>query len=80
MDGDTLWEEEPDRTGTNAQNVAAITLKKGEYSIEVLYAETNGPSVLSVFGGPAGYPPRLLTKGGAMIEPDIDGLPLVEVK
>ena len=80
LDGDTLWEEEPERTGTNAQNVAAITLKKGEYPLEVLYAETNGPSILSVFASPAGYPPRLLTKGGAKIEPDIDGLPLVEGK
>ena len=78
LDGDTLWEEEPARTGTNAQNVAAITLKKGEYPLEVLYSETNGPSVLSVFASPAGYPPRLLTKGGAKIEPDVDGLPLVE--
>ena len=78
MDGDTLWEEEPDRTGTNAQNAGAITLKKGEYPIEILYAETNGPSVLSVFASPAGYPPRLLEKGGAKIQPDVDGLPLVD--
>lgn len=76
MDGDTLWEEEAGFAGTNTQNVAAITLQKGEYPIEVLYAETTGPSVLSVFASPAGYPPRLLTKGGAKIEPDVDGLPL----
>ena len=80
IDGDTLWEEDPDRTGSNAQNIGAITLKKGEYPIEVLYAETSGPSILSVFASPAGYPPRLLTKGGAKIEADMDGLPLVEVK
>ena len=55
-------------------------MKKGEYPIEILYAETNGPSVLSVFASPAGYPPRLLEKGGAKIQPDVDGLPLVEVK
>ena len=66
--------------GTNAQNVGAVTLKKGEYPVEVLYGETTGPSVLSVFGAPAGYPPRLLEKGGAKLEPDVDGLPLVEVK
>jgi len=78
MEGDTLWEEEPGPGSTNAQNVGAITLKKGEYPIEVLYAETFGPSILSVFASPAGYPPRLLTKGGAKLEPDIDGLPLVQ--
>lgn len=80
MDGDTLWEEEPDRNGTNAQNVAVINLKKGEYPVEVLYAATDGPSVLSVFASPAGYPPRLLEIGGAKVEPDVNGLPLVEVK
>jgi len=80
MDGDTVWEENPARTGHNTQNVAAVSLTKGEHPIEVLYAETIGPSVLSVFAGPAASPPRLLVKGGAMIEPDVDGLPLVEVK
>ena len=80
LDGDTLWEEEPDRTGSNAQNVGGIVLQKGEHPIEVLYAETTGTSVLSVFAAPAGYPPRLLVKGGAKEEPDVDGLPLVEVK
>lgn len=80
VDGDTLWEEKSGFAGTNTQNVAAITLQKGEYPIEVLYAEITGTSVLSVFGSPAGYPPRLLTKGGAKIEPDIDGLPLLEGK
>jgi PA14 domain len=80
MDGDTIWEENPARVGSNSQNVVAVTLKKGEYPIEVLYAETNGPSVLSVFGSPAAYPPRLLEKGGAETEPDVDGLPLVPAK
>lgn len=80
MEGDTLWEEDPSSYGDNAQNVGAITLKKGEYPIEVLYADTTGPSILSVFASPAGYPPRLLAKGGAKLEPDIGGLPLVEGK
>jgi hypothetical protein len=71
-------EGEPDLNGTNAQVVGEIRLAKGTYRIEVVYAETSGPSVMSVFGGPAGYAPRLLSKGGAKIEPDIDGLPLVE--
>jgi hypothetical protein len=78
MKDGTLWEDEPISYGCNAQNVGAITLKKGEYPIEVLYADTTGPSILSVFASPAGYPPRLLTKGGAKLEPDTDGLPLVE--
>ncbi|HEX2747689.1 MAG TPA: hypothetical protein VHM91_06805, partial [Verrucomicrobiales bacterium] len=76
--GDTIVEGEPDLNGTNAQVVGEIRLAKGTYRIEVVYAETSGPSVMSVFGGPAGYAPRLLSKGGAKIEPDIDGLPLVE--
>lgn len=79
-DDDTLWEELPERNGTNAQNVGVIKLQKGEYPIEVLYCETTGPAVLSVFASPAGYPPRLLEKDGAKIEPDINGLPLVGVK
>jgi hypothetical protein len=80
IDGDTVWEEIPARTGHNTQNVAAVSLTAGEHPIEVLYAETIGPSVLSVFAGPAAAPPRLLVKGGAKIEADVDGLPLVEVK
>ncbi len=80
LDGDTVWEEAPVRTGHNSQNVVSVALNKGEYPIEVLYAETLGPSVLSVFAAPAGCPPRLLVKGGAGIQPDVDGLPLVEVK
>ncbi|HWB03563.1 MAG TPA: lectin-like protein [Verrucomicrobiales bacterium] len=76
MKYDTLGEEIPDDLGTNTQIVGEITLTKGVYPIEVVYAEMGGPSVMSVFGGPPGFPPRLLTKNGAKIEPDIDGLPL----
>jgi hypothetical protein len=76
IEGDTLYEEDTDFSGTNAQIVGEIALEKGTYEIEALYAEINGTSVLSVFGGPAGFPPRLLTKDGAKIEPDIDGLEL----
>lgn len=54
-----------------------ITLKKGEYPIHFLHSEKLGPTVMSVFGAPAGYPPRLLTKDGAGSSDDIDGLPLV---
>jgi hypothetical protein len=76
LEGDTIYEGEIDRRGANARIVGEITLEKGTYPIEVLQAEILGTAVLSVFGGPAGFPPRLLTKGGAAIEPDIDGLPL----
>lgn len=65
MKDDTLWEEEPVSCGANTQNAGAITLKKGEYPIEVLYADIYGPSILSVFTSPSGYPPRLLARGGA---------------
>lgn len=75
---DTLGEGETDLNGANAQVVGEISLTKGTYRIEAVRGNFVGPSALSVFGGPAGYAPRLLTKGGAKIEPDINGLPLVE--
>lgn len=78
LEGDTFYTEFPNGVATNAQVVGEVELKKGSYPMEVFYTEFEGPSVLSVFASPAGYAPRLLAKDGAKIEPDIDGLPLVE--
>lgn len=78
LEGDTFYAEAPLQAATNAQVVGEVELKKGSYPVEVFYTEVMGPSVLSVFGSPAGYPPRLLAKDGAGVAKDIDGLPLVE--
>ncbi|MEK7950032.1 lectin-like protein [Luteolibacter soli] len=77
IEGDTMHEEDPDRMGTAGQLFGEIELKKGTYTIEAFYVNLKSPTTLSVFGAPAGYAPRLLTKDGGKIEPDIDGLPLV---
>lgn len=78
LEGDTFYAEFPNGVATSAQVVGEVELKKGSYPMEVFYTEVQGPSVLSVFAAPAGFAPRLLAKDGAKIEPDIDGLPLVE--
>ena len=77
VEGDTMFTENPDRKTTNGQLLGEIELKKGSYTIEAFYVNIKGPTSLSVFGAPAGYAPRLLSKEGGKIEPDIDGLPLV---
>ena len=77
IEGDTMHSEEPEVMGTAGQLFGEIELKKGTYTIEAFYANTKGPTTLSVFGAPSGYAPRLLAKDGGQIEPDIDGLPLV---
>lgn len=51
-----------------------ITLSKGTYPIRVLSHDRRGPSVFQVFGAPAGSPPRLLQKGGAITDDDMPGL------
>ncbi|MEO5915433.1 MAG: lectin-like protein [Luteolibacter sp.] len=78
INGDTIFAESPDVRATNAQFVGAIELPKGIYQIEALYVETDGTSVFSVFAAPPSYAPRLLAKDGAKIEPDFDGLPLLD--
>jgi hypothetical protein len=77
LDGDTIYEGDPDHMGTNAQLVAEISLKKGTYQMEAIHLSTTSPTTISIFGGPAGYAPRLLSTGGAKVEPDVAGLPLV---
>jgi hypothetical protein len=77
IEGDTIHTEDPDRVGTNGQLFGEIELKKGSYTIEAFYVNIKSPTSLAVFGAPAGYPPRLLAKGGAKLELDTDGLPLV---
>ncbi|RYD63490.1 MAG: hypothetical protein EOP83_12025 [Verrucomicrobiaceae bacterium] len=77
IEGDTMHSEDAEFMGTACQLVGEIELKKGNYTMEAFYVNINGPTVLSVFGAPAGYAPRLLAKNGGKIEPDIDGLPLV---
>jgi Lectin C-type domain len=65
-------------SGKSSSHLAGqAELKKGEYKIHFLYVEDIGPMSFSIFGAPAGYPPRLLRKGGAGSEPDVDGIPLV---
>lgn len=78
LEGDTIYGEDPDKIGTNVQLFGEIKLKKGTYKMEALYVNLYGPSIFSVFGAPAGYAPRLLVKDGGKLEPDIDGLPLVD--
>ena len=78
--GDVIMEDDTDWIGTNAQIVGEIELKKGTYTIQVLYWDHSGTSTLSVFGSPAGFAPRLITKDGAKMEPDVDGLPLLQRK
>lgn len=77
LDGDTIFEGAPDFMGTNTQLLAEIYLKKGSYQIEAIHLSTAAPTTLSIFGGPAGFSPRLLSKNGAKLEPDVDGLPLL---
>jgi hypothetical protein len=78
IEGDTMYGEQPPMMGTNVQLFGELTLKKGIYPVEALYVNIGRPSTFSIFGGPAGFAPRLLAKDGAKIEPDHDGLPLVE--
>ncbi len=61
----------------DATTVAEISLLKGTYPIEVTYLENILFANLEVFAGPAGYPVRLLKKGGAEMVADHDGLELV---
>ena len=61
----------------DATTVAEIMLLKGTYPIEVTYLENILFANLEVFAGPAGYPVRLLKKGGAELTADRDGLELV---
>ncbi|MEK7950034.1 hypothetical protein [Luteolibacter soli] len=78
IEGDTMHSEEPETMGMAGQFVGEIELKKGSYTIEAFYVNVKGPTVLSVFGALAGFPPRLLAKDGGRIEPDVSGLPLVK--
>ncbi|MEO5915432.1 MAG: lectin-like protein [Luteolibacter sp.] len=78
LEGDTIYGEDPLNIGTNVQLFGEVTLKKGTYKMEALYVNLLGPSIFSVFGAPADFAPRLLAKDGAKIEPDIDGLPLID--
>ncbi len=78
VEGDTMYGEQPAFMGTNAQFFGEVTLKKGVYPVEALYLNAGKVSTFCIFGGPAGFAPRLLVKDGAKIEPDHDGLPLVE--
>ena len=77
IEGDTMHTEDPDRIGNYGMLFGEMELKKGTYTIEAFYVNTKAPTSLSVFGAPAGYAPRLLTKDGGKIEPDIDGMPMV---
>lgn len=78
LEGDTIYGDTPTFMGTNVQLLGEMKLAKGSYKMEALYVDIVGPSTFSVFAAPAGFAPRLLAKDGAKIEPDIDGLPLVE--
>lgn len=78
LEEDTIYGAAPSFMGTNVQLFGEIKLAKGNYKMEALYVDVEGPSTFSVFAAPAGFAPRLLAKDGAKIEPDIDGLPLIE--
>ena len=60
--------------------VGEIELEKGVYEIEALHVDGTGGASFAVFGSPAGFPPRLLTKNGAAIVADHDGLQLAAQK
>jgi hypothetical protein len=77
IEGDTIHTEDAGTIGNYGMLFGEVELKKGTYTIEVFYMNRDIPCTLSVFGAPAGYAPRLLTKDGGKMEPDIDGMPLV---
>ncbi len=76
--GDTIYVDGGGRSECRTGLVGEIKLAKGSYPVEILSVDAQPPSALSVFGGPANFAPRLLTTNGAKIEPDQDGLPLLE--
>jgi PA14 domain len=57
--------------------IGEIRLAKGTYPIVVSSEDRTGPSVFQVFAAPAGYPGRMLRKGGSVEEDDVPGLELL---